>query len=69
MYSAFGLNLSRLPNYIQNRFTKSRFVTFRYTWQNIVMQKKIIKRTEIILRKMSQADGERETDGQTNKQH
>lgn len=52
MYSAFGLNLSRLPNYIQNRFTKSA-----------------IKRTEIILRKMSQADGERETDGQTNKQH
>ena len=68
MYSAFGPNLSRLPTYLDNRFTKSRFVTFCYTWQNIVMQKKNKrKRTEIILRKMSHADGERDiwTDKQT----
>ena len=68
MYSAFGPNLSRLPTYLDNRFTKSRFVSFCYTWQNIVMQKKKKrKRTEIILRKMSHADGERDiwTDKQT----
>ena len=66
MYSAFGLNLSRLPNYIQNRFTKSRFVTFRYTWQNIVMQKNNKTHWDNSEKNVTSWRRERQMDRQTN---